>query len=88
LSAATALTTTPAATTGSRTRSHLAIRYRSNRVHQAKKSSLTFKHIYYEAPPQSGVFYFCESPLMAYSVEKLQNFLGSKFICDVTISKN
>jgi len=24
----------------------------------------------------------------AYSVEKLQNFLGGKFICDVTISKN
>ena len=28
-----------------------------------------------------------QSPLTTYSVEKLQNFLGAKFICDITNSK-
>jgi len=28
-----------------------------------------------------------ESPKRVYSLEKLQNFLGAKFICDITISK-
>jgi hypothetical protein len=38
--------------------------------------------------PESGHPEICdERQKTIYSVEKLQNFLGAKFICDVTISK-